>query len=273
MRPSCAAAHGQPWVLIAAVIVLLLSAAPGIVEATNLSQGSTVHTVRSGDTLHAIASRYGTTVQAIMSANGLTNSTIIPGQRISVAPESVTARGWSVGSVPASSQSGSAGSYPIRSATGSYYVVGSGETLSQIARANGVSVTALKQANNLSSNTILVGQTLTMPAVSKTYVPAASVRAGSGAWAGISGTSSATGTFASGLGTCGGIYTVQRGDTLSTIASRCGLSYDALVTTNTLTRNVLHVGQSLELPGVTSQPHVTSTPVPPRPAWNYSDGP
>lgn len=39
-----------------------------------------VYTVVSGDTLYSIARRYGTTVEAIMMANGLTNYTIYPGQ-------------------------------------------------------------------------------------------------------------------------------------------------------------------------------------------------
>jgi LysM repeat protein len=36
--------------------------------------------VQSGDTLNAIAARFGTTVQAIMDANGLTSDEILIGQ-------------------------------------------------------------------------------------------------------------------------------------------------------------------------------------------------
>ncbi len=44
---------------------------------------TTVYTVQRGDTLYAIASRYGTTVPAIAAANGLTNPDLIyPGQRL-----------------------------------------------------------------------------------------------------------------------------------------------------------------------------------------------
>jgi tetratricopeptide (TPR) repeat protein len=43
---------------------------------------STVYVVRRGDTLYSIARRYGTTVQAIMSANGLTNYNIYVGQQL-----------------------------------------------------------------------------------------------------------------------------------------------------------------------------------------------
>lgn len=41
-----------------------------------------VHIVQTGDTLYSIARRYGTTVDAIMSANGLTSTTIYVGQQL-----------------------------------------------------------------------------------------------------------------------------------------------------------------------------------------------
>ena len=44
----------------------------------------TIHVVRSGDTLYSIANRYGTTVQALMAANGLTNYNIHVGQRLRI---------------------------------------------------------------------------------------------------------------------------------------------------------------------------------------------
>ncbi|OPZ63789.1 MAG: Spore cortex-lytic enzyme precursor [Firmicutes bacterium ADurb.Bin506] len=46
------------------------------------SGSSTRYTVRSGDTLFLIARRYGTTVNAIMTANSLWSSSIYPGQSL-----------------------------------------------------------------------------------------------------------------------------------------------------------------------------------------------
>ena len=65
---------------------------PGQVLSIPSSGGSsTRYTVRSGDTLYLIAQRYGTTVSAIMSANGLWSSTIYPGQSSSsLAKQAVT---------------------------------------------------------------------------------------------------------------------------------------------------------------------------------------
>ena len=45
---------------------------------------STVYTVKKGDTLSGIASRYGSTVAKIRSANGISGSLIRPGQMLKV---------------------------------------------------------------------------------------------------------------------------------------------------------------------------------------------
>jgi LysM repeat protein len=44
----------------------------------------TIHVVQPGEWLYQIARDYGTTAQAIMVANGLTSSTIRPGQRLRI---------------------------------------------------------------------------------------------------------------------------------------------------------------------------------------------
>jgi LysM repeat protein len=43
-----------------------------------------IHTVAVGDTLYDIAARYGTTVQAIMEANGLTSTRLNVGQQLTI---------------------------------------------------------------------------------------------------------------------------------------------------------------------------------------------
>lgn len=110
-----------------------------------------VHIVQWGENLTWIAARYGTTVQAIMAANGLANSNrIYAGQRL-IIPATVSS--------PAP-------------ATGSVYVVRYGDTLSGIAYQFGVSINALVQANRLlNPNCIYAGQRLAIPGAAPAPAP------------------------------------------------------------------------------------------------------
>jgi peptidoglycan DL-endopeptidase LytE len=100
---------------------------------------ASTYTVRSGDTLFAIALRYHSTVAALQAANGLHGSLIRPGERL-VLP----------GSVPTASS---------RTARPDVYRVRAGDTLSGIAQRFGVSLASLYRLNGLDSQSILhVGQ-------------------------------------------------------------------------------------------------------------------
>lgn len=124
---------------------------------------------------------------------------------------------------------------------GKVHVVRRGETLSGIAARYGVSVSAVARANRIQNrNRIYVGMRLWIP---------------------NSGSSGNTGSSA----TNSGIYTVRRGDTLSSIARRFGVSVAALRTTNNI-RNVnrIRVGQRLQIPGkrrASNSPPTTTPPV------------
>jgi LysM repeat protein len=128
-------------VLAYCVLGFMVLVAPLPVKASQLGQG-TVHVVQRGDNLTAIAKRYGTTPQAIASANSLVNTNLIyVGQRLTI-PGS--------GAVPGQSDS--------------YHVVSQGDTLSAIARRFGTTTQALVQANALASaDMIYVGQRLVIP--------------------------------------------------------------------------------------------------------------
>ena len=62
----------------------LVSPAPPLPPTPTSSPQETIYVVRRGDTLYSIARRYGTTVQAIMAANGLTNYNIYVGQQLRI---------------------------------------------------------------------------------------------------------------------------------------------------------------------------------------------
>ena len=110
------------------------------------------HTVQWGDTLWGIARRYGTTVGAIMRANGLQTDRIQAGQRIVVPRAS-----WRV---PAPQLPG-----------GRMYLVRWGDTLSSIARGHGTTVAAIMRANGLRSYRIYAGQRLFVPMISPRPAP------------------------------------------------------------------------------------------------------
>jgi LysM repeat protein len=58
----------------------------------NGSPGPVVHVVQRGDTLYALARHYGTTVDAIMTANNLRSTTIYVGQRLTIPGEATSIR-------------------------------------------------------------------------------------------------------------------------------------------------------------------------------------
>lgn len=63
------------------------SAKPAAASTPAATSAKGTHTVVAGDTLYAIARKYGTTVSALLSANGLGNGSIIyPGQSLRLAP-------------------------------------------------------------------------------------------------------------------------------------------------------------------------------------------
>jgi LysM repeat protein len=108
------------------------------------------HTVQRGETAYSIAVRYGTTVNAIASANGLANpSQIYAGQKLKI-PTSGS------GSVPPSS--GSPGGCRIR------HTVQAGEWVYQIARNYGVSPQSIVTANWLANPSLITpGMVLCIP--------------------------------------------------------------------------------------------------------------
>jgi len=111
-----------------------------------VSSGS-VHVVQRGENLYRIALRYGTTVQALATANGIVNtSRIYAGQRLVIPGHS----GTPPSTPPASGQT---------------YVVRRGDTLSAIALRYGVSVWSLAQLNGIGNPSLIyVGQVLRIPA-------------------------------------------------------------------------------------------------------------
>lgn len=108
----------------------------------------TVYTVKKGDTLSKIASKYGTTYQVLAEYNGIKNPNVISvGQKIKI---------------PAADSSTEVTSTP----TDRTYTVKKGDSLWKIAvqqLGNGSRYTEIKTLNGLKNNTIHAGQVLKIP--------------------------------------------------------------------------------------------------------------
>ena len=105
--------------------------------------GSITYTVRRGDTLSQIAQAYGVTVAHIVEINNIQNPNLIfPGQKLRITESNSTTL-----------------NEPVQQSTRYVYIVRRGDTLSQIARIYGVSVSYLARVNNIAnSNLIFPGQ-------------------------------------------------------------------------------------------------------------------
>ena len=146
------------------------------------------YTVKSGDSLYAIAKKYNTTVDTLKSLNNLTSNTLSIGQVLKLPGSSATSTDT--------------------------YTVKSGDTLYAIANKYNTTVDALKSLNNLTSNTLSIGQTLKIPSSSSDNV----------------------------------VYTVKSGDTLYGIAEEFGTTVSAITKLNNLSTTTLSIGQKLLLP-------------------------
>lgn len=148
-----------------------------------------LYIVKAGDSLYSIARDKGTTVDEIKSLNNLTSNNLSIGQLLKL---------------------------PSALLPEDTYVVQRGDSLYSIANKLGTTVDSLKQANNLTSNILSIGQVLIIP----TYEDEQT----------------------------GITYIVKRGDSLYSIAREFNTTVDAIKDANNLTSNLLSIGQSLVIP-------------------------
>ncbi|MBT1002165.1 LysM peptidoglycan-binding domain-containing protein [Paenarthrobacter sp. DKR-5] len=196
------------------------------------------YTVVRGDTISAIAARYGLSTSSVLSLNKLGPMTpIYPGQKIKLHAGAAAAPK----AAPAVRRTAGA-------AAVARYVVKSGDTLSAIAAKHGVGLSTLLSLNGLSMRSVIYpGQSIKLGAAAAApAVKAAPARA------------AAPAVRASGS------YTIVSGDTLSGIAARHGVSLSSLLSANRLSlTTVIYPGHKLVIPGkaTTSAQATSITPL------------
>jgi LysM repeat protein len=107
------------------------------------------HTIRSGESLGRIAEKYGMGLSELQRLNGMRGTTIYAGKKLKV----IDRKGVKSTSKKSTSSSSSSGVYRVKS----------GDSLYGIARKHGTTISAIKKANSLKSDTIFPGQKLKIP--------------------------------------------------------------------------------------------------------------
>ena len=166
-----------------------------------------IYIVGRGDTLFSIATKFNITVDELKAANNLTSNALIVGNEL-IIPK------------PKELDKDTTGEDEEMDMYLNYTVV-KGDSLYSIARIYETTVDILKDVNNLTSNTLSVGQIIKIP------------------------------TSTSSTETNYNNYTVVKGDSLYSIASRFGTTVDAIKDLNNLTSNNLSIGQVLKIPSTT----------------------
>ncbi|WP_270448369.1 LysM peptidoglycan-binding domain-containing protein [Lactobacillus delbrueckii] len=162
--------------------------ASGALLTTGASALADSYTVVKNDTLWGLSKKYGVSVSDLKKANGVSGHLIYVGQKLQIPAKSTKA-------VKAAKATKTTSASTVDTTSTTHTVV-KGDTLWSLAKKYGVSVSALMKANNLSSSTILIGQSLNLRAGMTTY-GVNGVTTGSSSTAASTNTASSTSTTAS----------------------------------------------------------------------------
>ena len=206
------------------------------------AEASSSYTVKSGDSLWKIASAHQVSVDDLMKWNQLTSNTIYPNQVLTLHANTSKPAPPSQSAPPTSMST--------------TYTIKPGDTLSKIAAAHQTTVGALQRLNNLTGHMIYAGQTLKVNGVPPTVSqPVAKPN------------NPAPSKPSAAPNAPSGTYTVVKGDTLSAIAHKHGITVTQLQNWNGIQSHMIYVGQVLKIENrvVETQPNtppiVTKPPV------------
>jgi membrane-bound lytic murein transglycosylase D len=216
------------------------------------------HTVRKGETLEALADRYGTTVPVLKELNGLKRDSLrrtarlvipvtgltetVPGTEIS--PDHLT-----MAHLLAEERGRKARVKGVRSpGTADGVIVQKGDTLSRIAKRYGVTVQGIASANGLkSSSKLMAGARLVLPEPGEVAESRTARKASPKASGGKKSSASSGAAQSAGKRTTR--YKVHKGDTLDRIARVYGVTVEQLADRNRLKKDqLLRQGLVLVIP-------------------------
>ena len=214
------------------------------------------YTVVSGDSLYAIARKTGTSIQDLLSLNGLNlNSIIHPGQVLALSSKAASTETKQEESALKEEKAAEetineeTSTSTQQSSTGGTYTVVSGDGLYAIARKTGTAIEDLLSLNGLSLNSIIYpGQVLTLSANSQETTSEESSSTENESSSSTQETPSEESAASLEQTSTGGTYTVVSGDGLYAIARKTGISIEDLLSLNGLSLNsTIYPGQVLTL--------------------------
>lgn len=163
------------------------------------------YTVKKGDTLSWISMTYNIELDKIAELNNLKDKNIQPGLKLKLINNYQTKIKKASISLPIP--------YKKEKTDSIEYKVAKGDTLTKIAKIYGTTIDNIRKANNLKTNSLGIGQILTLPAPKTQYI-------------------------------------VEKGDTLLHIAINHETTLEEINRLNEINNNKIKVGQKLVVPGI-----------------------
>lgn len=207
--------------------------------------GNNNYVVKSGDTVSEIAEKFGVKTNELKSANNLKNNNLQIGQSLYIPLQNESHEKVEVSKEVIEVQSvkqETEASIEVTQEVSNTYIVNKGDTLGEIAERHNVKTSELKNANNLKSHNLQIGQKLTIPSKE-----VATTRPNKNKETTQVKSSDSSKNTSNAEMTVSNVYIIMKGDTIYDLSSKFNISKDNLKKWNGLDNNNLSIGQKLYL--------------------------